>query len=516
MTGDPNRVVIARRARRLAPAVVAVAVAVAVAAASTSAAASQNTGAPNKVITPLLPPTDAFEQPSLATDPAHPTHLAMAYREGSKLSECYLARSTDSGSTWKSMALVGSQGGAALPPGASHCDNPKVAFGPAGSLYYVFQDTGFRRTEPTALNSFIMASADGGGHFGAPQMLAPSDMANDWYPDVVADQKTGRVYVAWSRYGINFTVFPGVILVESSTDRAKTFSAPTQIEPPKAPQNVGGPFMSVGADGKLYLSYLPGQVATGGMFVPTTDTMQVAVSSDAGRTFTDRPVAEIAKAARGSGKLTPSFNNQAVATGNSSGLAYVSWWDDRGPDGLPRIAFSSTTNGGQSWASPRTLAPPPGIGASEQLSSPWISVAPNGRIDLAYYGLTPDGIQNVYRSSSTDRGATFAAPVKLNAQPSLAKVGPSAGGRLTATFGDYLAVSAADQRSVVAWTDSSRGNLTTGHQDIFVAVKQMGGGGLSLWVFVLIGGGVVVLLVVVVAAGRRFRKAGVEREGTAT
>ncbi len=195
MTGDPIRVVIARRARRLAPAVVAVVMVAStaalwsVAALSTSAAAAQNTGAPNKVITPLLPPTDAFEQPFLATDPAHPTQSGDGLSGGQQAVRVLLGSFHDSGSTWKSTALVGSQGGAALPPGASHCDNPKVAFGPAGALYYVFQDTGFRRAEPTALNSFMMASADGGGHFGAPQMLAPSAVANDWYPDVVVDQR---------------------------------------------------------------------------------------------------------------------------------------------------------------------------------------------------------------------------------------------------------------------------------------------------------------------------------------
>ncbi|MHB1533320.1 MAG: sialidase family protein [Acidimicrobiales bacterium] len=471
-----------------------------------AAASSAGSGRP---VTPLLPPTQAFQQPFLARDPSQPGRLALAYQEGSKLQECYLALSSDNGATWHTTALVGSQGGLALPKGAKHCYNPAVAFGPKGAAYYVFQDSGFRRLEPTALNVFIMRSSDGGTSFGAPQKLDPIASApNDWYPDVVVDQRTGKVYVAWSRYILSFTAFSGHILVASSTDGARTFSAPVRINPPKAPQNVGAPYLAVGARGRLYLTYLPGPRVVAKKFVPTLDAMQVAVSSDGGVTFKVQSLPTLAKACVGQrnqkcDKLVPAYNIGSIAT-DGPGRAYLTWWDDNGPGQLPRILFSPSTDGGHTWAAPQTLKVPAGS-VGEQFYDPWLSVAPNGRIDLAYYGLTPSGLINVYRTSSSNGGSTFSPPVRLDVVASPAKVGPSAGGRLTASFGDHLAVSSSNTSVLVAWTDSSRGNLTTGHQDIFVASHSFGGGGggLAVWVYVLIAAGAVIVVALIFGLIRR-------------
>lgn len=477
-------------------------------------AATSGPGPSPVAVTPTLPPTAAFQQPWLAVDPAHPTHMALAYQDGNRLQECYLALSTDSGATWGVTAFAGSQGGFPPAAGTVHCDNPRLAFGPHGALYYVFQDSGFRRLEPTALNVFIAVSRDGGAHFDPPHTLDPAASApNDWYPDVTVDYRTGRVYVAWARYVTNFTAFPGWILVQSSTDGARSFSTPVRIDPPRPPQYVGGPFMAVEADGTLLVSFLPGSRVVSNKFVPTADALQVAVSADSGRTFVSRSIDAIVKACVGvqgpCDKLVPFSNAESIVAGSPRGTAYLTWWDDRGPGNLPRIVFCASHDDGRTWATPRTLDAPAG-NPEAQLFSPSVSVAPDGRIDLAYYGLAA-GLIRAYRSSSTDGGATFSAPVVLDTRPSPAKVGPSAGPRLMASFGSYLAVASSAGRAFVAWTDSSRGNLTTGHQDVFFAGQRLagGGGGFPVWGYVLAATAILVAMGLAgVTVARRRRGAG--------
>lgn len=49
-----------------------------------------------------------------------------------------------------------------------------------------------------------------------------------------------------------------------------------------------------------------------------------------------------------------------------------------------------------------------------------------------------------------------------------ATVGPGTAGRATSNLGSHLSLVATDSTLFAAWTDSRRGTLTTGHQDVAV------------------------------------------------
>jgi len=212
----------------------------------------------NVVVTPARPLSDAYQQPVIAVDPTRSGHLAMAYQEGTHFNRCYLALSSDSGGTWKSSAVVGVGATHALPAGVTHCQNPRVTYGPDATLYYAFQDSGFRSLEAESIHVLLMVSSDGGATFSGPAILDPTAASpNDWYPAIAASPDGRRLYLGWSRYAQNFNVFPGYPEVAGSTDHGRTFSTPVPLLPADTTAYGGAPVMDVGRDGRLYVGFLP-------------------------------------------------------------------------------------------------------------------------------------------------------------------------------------------------------------------------------------------------------------------
>ena len=430
----------------------------------------------NVPLSDINPPSSAFQEPDLAVDAAHPSQIAVAYNEGSHYLNCYLAVSSDSGATWTRRTVAGQGGLEPLPQGVTHCQHPKVAYTSAGALVYAFQDSGFRRDEPQSIHVLSMTSTDNGGSFSSPQILDPSAVApNDWYAVPARDLRNGSLYIAWTRYVQNFTVFPGDVVVTSSDDAGKTFTPPVRVTPPEQSGSyVGAPVMDVGSDGRVYISYLP---SVPGKFSFTPGALEVAVSGDSGKTFSvSSPASIITGCAPGQTNCTalqPFGEVQSIAAGRQPGTAYFAWWDDSGPAGLARISFTSTSNGGGTWSSPRVVGIPAGH-AGDQQYHPSLAVAPTGRIDLAYYDLAADGTQDVYWAESSDGGATFSTPLRVDSRASNIGVGPAAGPTGHANYGFYLGLASTNASSEVAWTDSRRGDLNTGHQDVYYARVTVG------------------------------------------
>lgn len=426
---------------------------------------------PNMPLSDINPPSAAYQEPDLAVDPSHPSNIAVAYNEGSHYLACYLASSSDGGATWTRRTVVGQGGMQSLPQGVTHCQHPKLAYTPSGALVYTFQDSGFRRDEPLSIHVLSMTSSNNGASFLAPQILDPSAVApNDWYPVPAADRSTGGLDIAWTRYVQNFTVFPGHVVVTSTADGGRTFTPPVTVSPSDQSQSyVGSPVMDVGPDGRMYVSYLP---SVSGKFSFAPGALEVAVSGDSGKTFSTSSPASIitgcAAMQTGCTALQPFGEVQSIAAGTKPKTAYLAWWDDSGPGALARISFTSTSDGGSTWAAPAVVGIPAGH-AGDQQYHPSLAVAPNGRIDLAYYDLAPDGSQDVYWADSTDGGATFSAPVKGDTRASTIGIGPASGPTGHASYGFYLGLSSADSKADIAWTDSRRGDLNTGHQDVYFA-----------------------------------------------
>lgn len=441
-------------------------------------------------VTPQTPLTAAWQQPSLDADPLRAGRLAVAYRDASAFEACHLGRSTDGGAHWTTIPVAGQEDEDPLFTFEGQCSNPMLAYGPNGTLHYTF---GIWRSGPFGTRAFVYlaSSADGGETFSDPVRVSPEPRGSvaDWWPQVVVDQTTGRVHVVWFQW---LNVFAGWGVLAAHSDDGRRFSDPVHVSPPSPGYAFNG-LADVGGDGTLYVSWIEATVhratfAAQGLPVARPaalgPTIFVASSTDGGETFgLPSPVAQLEGACSFLGGFTRTApcdrvhvngdRAQAIAAGDDPGEVYLSWWDSHtGPD-ENRIFFSSSEDAGRTWTEGRAVGIGDGMDAHQQHRS-WLSVAPDGRIDLVYYDLSPGELQDTYLTSSEDGGDGFSAPLRLNEVSSNAQifppaaVGPAAGGR----FGAFPSAVSTDDQALAAWTDSRRGTEATGHQDVYFASRS--------------------------------------------
>ncbi|MBA3329045.1 MAG: exo-alpha-sialidase, partial [Solirubrobacterales bacterium] len=414
----------------------------------------------------------AFQQPSVAVDPTNPARLAIAFQEGRGHESCRVARSQDGGRTWRTEAVVGRGAQIALPGELPQCYDPHVAYGPDGTLYYQYEplEPGHRRV--------LVTAARGGGDFEQPVNVEPAGPGTDYtdlYSSRAVDPSTGRYYAAWLRYCLpdvpeprgvaNCLPNPGMLLVAASADGGRTFLPPARVNPVTIPDPARN-FVAVDRAGKVYVAWNDGFFTSTGTGNPNPTVLYTSTSGDQGRSFD--PPRRLAELQTCSGELCyppesanfPWFH----AAGGLPGQAFVTWWDR--PGGRYRVFFAATRDGGQTWSAPRVVGVPPG-GDDHQQHRPRVAVTPQGRVYIAYYDLAPDSLQDVYLIESSDAGATFSTPRKLNDVPSDARIGPVGSDRL-ANFGVRLGLGTAGESPLAAWTDSRRGDRVTGRQDVVV------------------------------------------------
>jgi len=109
-------------------------------------------------------------------------------------------------------------------------------------------------------------------------------------------------------------------------------------------------------------------------------------------------------------------------------------------------------------------------------------VAPNGRVDLAWYDFrnspTPEfegpggnagGLNDVYSASSYDRGVTFTKNVRVNDRIIDRNIGVWSNNSHSQTS---VAIASSDTTTYVAWQDSRNGNSVTNVEDIYFAAVQ--------------------------------------------
>jgi alpha-tubulin suppressor-like RCC1 family protein len=442
-----------------------------------------------------------WAHPVLAADPAHPTHMAIAY---SDQINCWLSLSTDGGATWTSKVLVG--GGGLQPqsvtnPGATfgYCFNPSVAYGPNGTLFYLESSAS---SDFSVGNMFLTGSSDGGVTWQPLQQLdltLPPDGSTSFAfqgtgvaVDMTSGPSGGTVYAQWDEsdpFGGGGTGGAGRTRVlmdgcDPAAVSAYLSGGTLACRPPVVAgslMDVSSAFHSiaVGSDGRVYAAWLEGgeaQVANGDSVGPYE--LLVSSSTDQARTFGTPVIADSV------GALCPFFVCDAintynlpivsVASGHDPGEVYVTVEDSR--FGHARFVVSASTDGGSTWINRQgiTLA---GGSADDQIA-PQLSVAPAGRLDVAWYEVNPDGngtpgaggtaSQNVYVASSFDHGQTYTAPRKLNDMPSRYI---DATGNLGA-FGDDSSIGlvSTDSAIITAWVDNRRGNPTDpSKNDIFTS-----------------------------------------------
>lgn len=317
-------------------------------------------------------------------------------------------------------------------------------------------------------------------------------------------------------------------VVAVSTDGGVTWSAPTdtveQTFPRKDLAGSDAPAMAIGKDGAIY-SFTKERSPSGGVTIPTQPTNPLPLgepaqclpaSANPGIAPTvPNPTATPPKANEpGAGtrlimsKSTDDGKTWKSAVVDDGGLAcigcltipetaidhktgaiYVAF--ELSESSLPNardnrdIFLVSSNDGGATWSKRLRVNDDndPNRKPNYDQFIPGISVAPNGRVDLAWYDMRTDGLFNqngrgdtgrrdqtcwdVYMASSFDGGRTFAKNVRVSDRT----MNQNAGFALNPAYDlrPPIGVVSTDAATYVAWPDSRNGTFALPNEDTYVA-----------------------------------------------
>lgn len=428
----------------------------------------------------------AHAAPAVAVHPDRTGVLAVGEADAYS-GRCGLHVSTDAGLTWTAREIP-------APDGWPSCVQANfgpivdVAFGPDGRLHYAFSGT-----DPSSYHSrmFLARSDDLGETFEVTELpwveqdLANGEFGADALPSVAVDPNDAdRVYVGWMSNNGTWNLSSSVLegqqyfwdirsrpYVAASTDGGASFGPAVDV--------AGGtegwmsePHLTVGADGAVHAFFgqnvkAPPDAPDGAMAPPAH--LRHAVSTDSGASWATAVVHQ-----RPEQEGSDWLSGPSPATDPDSGALYLVW--EETADGPPRIAFIRSEDGGQTWSDPLVVndAEPQRTWTFNEFF-PSVSVAPSGRLDVAWYDWRndvafdpgaedPDNVlQDVYLSSSTDGGRTWSPDVRITDRSIDRRLG------VAATYGlrGPVAVASTVSAAFIAWSDTRNSSEATQSQDVY-------------------------------------------------
>ncbi|HEV2760684.1 MAG TPA: sialidase family protein [Acidimicrobiales bacterium] len=439
-------------------------------------------------VTAATNPFRAFASPVVAVDPGNQQNIVVAYGEA-RSSTCGVQFSTNAGLSW-------TEGASPLPNDVAACvrntNGPiaDLAFTPDGTLLHAF--AGYPKANDFRSRIYVARSTDLGRTFSATAVPGldppyPDDMfGTPALPTVAVDPTNPkRVYVAFqANYGL-FSLagsvfppgkfsssYPLRAYVARSDDGGATFGQPVAVSnDPK--DHASRAYLAVGKDGEIYV--FAGEVNTpvpfGSTNPPAAPRIFMSTSTDGGRTFTQKVIHTSAAGSPGDEYAVLLAISPAVDP--KTGDVYLTWEDTgRRP---PEILFSRSSDKGATWSAPRKIND---VAPSRQWDfnemEPAVSVAPNGRIDLAWldyrkdYTFSPgpqaqNAFQDVYMASSSDGGETWSANMRVTDR--------SIDRRLSDVWstGVHSAVGlhALNTGAYVAWDDTRNATADSKAQDVY-------------------------------------------------
>jgi len=337
--------------------------------------------------------------------------------------------------------------------------NGPVALGSAGRVYSVF---GSAHVDDEERESVLVAtSTDGGATFGTAKVaIRPTG------PEVglgrplltVVPGTGGRDILLLSAWSCHPAPAAGTqcdaALFAKSEDGGNTYTEPVVVNGPPAGQNPSQPAMD--PDGVIYLTFQR-------RFADGPVELFLAKSVDGGRTFSetliDRQV-----------QIGVQYDPAKLVADPRSGALYTVWADSR--TGRFQIFFRKSNDKGVSWGE-RSVLLSPNRDATGSSRSPWISLAPNGRIDVVYYHTGPDPevqkFDEVYWNYSTDAGENFLARQVNEAPIDRTKGYSGPAGDLRQLGNHYPPTSSSlDDAAYVVWSDTAAADELTNTQDVLL------------------------------------------------
>jgi hypothetical protein len=470
-------------------------------------------------------PARTYTSPSVAIDPENPLNVVMGFVEA-RTRRCGLMRSVDGGATWKKLDPSPS------PDSFPFCfvisgnvDMIPLAWGRNHTLYYGLSgyDDGDGGVNNGNVSVLLARSGDLGNTWkttvvrNARGKQTPDTETARPVSDIAVDTRSGKedvVYVTWrAEYRTTSApnLQPRLPQVSVSTDGGKTFadpvniataawadpanraaalktsttlpgSPPTTAAPagsraaqPDQPANFGGsnPSLTLDDKGNVYVAWVTHNSNITPAPLPA---IWLAKSTDHGKTYTDSAVTPFQ-----AGMST--FGTQRIRwspQGGSGGTLHLVYEGPTDPNvaNATDAVYQRSTDGGKTWSPPKTLNDDDPKNLAFQ-NSPNIDIAPNGRIDVAWWDARNDpGIRahDVYYSSSSDDGVTWSKNVRLTDKIVDRRIGIWGNGFDVSV---PPGIASTDKLLVVGWDDTRNGTQLTQTQDLFtvdVQLAKVGGG----------------------------------------
>jgi Neuraminidase (sialidase) len=495
---------------------------------------------PSVQVTTDINPARAYNQPQMLMDPQNPQTLVIAgsdYNEGT----CGVLLSTDGGRTWTNR-------GFSKPPNYGTCVTSDLgpylgaAFASDGTLHLAFtaaayscqvcsndlvsatsKDLGATWTYAVIHKSQLTKFTDNTGatvmdmeHFSLVRMAVDPKNPNDVY----VGARYGRAFRTCPSCGA-FDNVPLRSVVATSTDGGLTWSSPVDVStsmPRSELWETFIPSVTVSSDGTVFAFSRektaphdqahpfkpgdpPGTPGAGGRKL-------MSVSRDHGKTWTTSTI-DTSAVACGGGCDWPPVGISDPKTGN----LYVVFSQNRTGSTEADILFIRSTDGGKTWTKPATL--------NDDQSHldhffPGISVAPDGRIDVAWFDFRDDlqyrpndTIMNetywdVYYTYSSDGGLTWSKNTRVSDR----SMNENAGYTLSSNYGlmGPMGVASTNDSTYFAWSDSRAGTVDNPVEDYYFTAAVYNPASLQSvatkkttrepgWLWALVGGFAVLIVV---------------------
>lgn len=411
----------------------------------------------------------------IAVNPTNPLNLITGANDWNYNDGCAVNASFDGGKSWTPTLPNGFLPGVTKytndpnVPGTGAYDaggDPAVAFGPDGTAYMVCQ--AFNFTPPYQIAMLVSRSTDGGRTWlsgAADQTLTQvstwngngkSKGSNGQFPDhesIYIDTNPsspfyGRIYVTWVQFDGN-THSP--VNIAYSADGGRTFAAPVRVTAGNIRNNQDARVVSA-PNGTLYLTFDNGLQGNKGT------ALFVAQSTDGGATWST-PI-QFGSIVNGVCEFPPYCANLSGGAFRVGGSYPVPAFDATRnrllvtyPDILGAYAQIYITSAAATdlthWTAPSAVAPANGDRFENEMS-----VAPNGRIDLAFYDRSYSGntLVDVTYAWSNDGGSTWSTKRVSTAGFDPSQWGVPSGSGFRPFIGDYNGIVSFTGGAGLTWT----------------------------------------------------------------
>ena len=368
---------------------------------------------PARQVTNDVRPDRLYNSPDVAVDPTNSETVVIATGDA-RNGGCGLHVSRDAGVTFAPAAKT------FMPPELPYCFQlnfgPAIdlAFAPGGELYIATAGSSLQNGHPRGpVDALTIRTSDLGATSeafttekatpipytaGGQNEMGTSSLGNN---TIAIDTKDpNRIYRSF-RYRTRGPSAPDRPRVTVSSDGGRTWAKSTDPFDALGADVYGGdlPMLAAGPGGVVYgLTRERLRPATAGQPRATKQRVFLSKSTDGGQTWATTVAFDDAK----------DLSDPGVAVDPRNGTVYAVF-ESEVENGTEHVLFMASSDQGKTWSKPIDIIDDPGKGHNK--SVPGISVAPDGRVDVAWYdSATTRSSSPAARWSSATRTSTAQAP----------------------------------------------------------------------------------------------------------